>query len=842
MAISCVVNKAAAVTSDPKTVIGDITASRLPIFRLDRKLRYTGFNRAHADDMKAMYGAEIALGGLLVDYQSVAADHETAQTNLTRALAGERVVASAYSGEPGQERYIDVVHEPLKNAAGEVVGVEVWVFDATERQATEEALREREERYRHLFDGAIEGIFESSPEGRVLEANEVCARMLGYGSAADLVAGIVDSAHQVWAEPEERSCFTELLREKGVVRGYECQFVRKDGNRIWVSLSGQLVLGPDGEVVCYEGFVEDITERKRAEEVLRRSEAMRNVAEHVARAGSWRWELDPTEFSWSDELFELLDVDPIDFDGDVLSALASRIHVDDLDSFMRTRAAGLETGNAPALEFRVVHRDGSEHVLYGESTTERDETGKAVAIVGYFQDVTDRHEAAVRLEAAAAEWRATFDAMGDSVSLCDGDGRIVRCNAATVALTGRDFDEIVGCRFDEVLHESVTDRPRKRSLETGQVQSSIIEKNGRWLRITFTPQLDVAGQVIGGVHVVTDITQLRHAEQAAAERSHFLEELLAAIPVPVYYKDVNLRYTGCNGAFATSLGRSRVDVIGKTLFEFNSAELAKRFDASDRELLAHPERPIEDEVERPGRDGAQLHVMSHKAVFSDVFGKPAGIVGVNLDVTEIRRAEQELAATAVQLELTLEGAVAALAATTELRDPYTAGHQRRVAELACAIARTLGWEEARLKSLRIAALLHDIGKIILPAEILAKPGKLSDTEMQLIRQHAAAGAEIVGSIGFDQDVAEMIRQHHERLDGSGYPAGMYDGEILPEARVLAVADVVEAMISHRPYRPALPIEAAMSEIEDGAGTRYDAAACETAVSLIRERGFTFTKP
>jgi len=954
-------------TSNSKSLAGDITASRLPVFTLDRELRYTAFNRAHVADMKAMYGVEIVLGGRLTDYQSVAADRETAQANLLRALAGERVVASAYSGEPGHERYIDVVHEPLTDAKGEVVGVEVRVFDATERQAIEEALWESEERYRDLLEGAIEGIFQSSPEGTVLAANEVCARMLGYVSAAEVVAGVVDSAHQVWAQPDERSRFTELLREKGVVRGYECQFVRKDGQRIWVSLSGQLVLGPDGEVVRYEGFVEDITERKhaeevlreddwqfrtfveqapiaisvsrdgtclyanqrlvemlgrasvdelvgepvhkffvphmqeaskerirrrslglgvpseyesvflradgsqlpvqldigsiqlrdgraniafitditerkRAEDVLRRSEAMRNVAEHVARAGSWRWELDPTEFSWSDELFELFDVDPGDFDGDVMSALAARIHAEDAESFMRTRAAGLETGNAPALEFRVVHRDGSEHVLYGESTTERDETGKAVAIVGYFQDVTDRHESASRLETAAAEWRETFDAMGDSVALFDGNGRIVRCNAATVALTGRGFADIVGRHCYEVFHDpGYAYCPRELAFATGQVETDIVERDGAWLRVTFTPKIDATGHAVGGgVHVVTDITQLRHAEQAAAERSHFLEELLAAIPLPVYYKDVALRFTGCNEAFATSLDRCRDDVIGKTVFEVSSAELAKRFDASDRELLAHPDKPVEYEVEQPGPGGTPLHVVSHKAVFHDVAGKPGGIVGVNLDVTEIRRAEQELAASAVQLELTLEGAVAALGATTELRDPYTAGHQRRVAELACAIAHTLGWDDARLESLRIAALLHDIGKIILPAEILAKPGRLSEIEMQLIRQHAAAGAEIVGSIGFERDVAEMIRQHHERLDGSGYPAGLRDEEILPEARILAVADVVEAMISHRPYRPAFPIDVAMSELEEGAGSRYDAAACETAISLIREQGFTFT--
>jgi putative nucleotidyltransferase with HDIG domain len=234
-------------------------------------------------------------------------------------------------------------------------------------------------------------------------------------------------------------------------------------------------------------------------------------------------------------------------------------------------------------------------------------------------------------------------------------------------------------------------------------------------------------------------------------------------------------------------------------------------------------------------------VLTHEAVFFDVDGRPAGIVGVNLDVTEIRQAQQDLAESAVQLRLTLKAAVAALGTTTEMRDPYTAGHQRRVAELAGAIGAELSWDEGQIETLRTAALLHDIGKIIVPAEILSKPGRLSETEMQLIRQHAAAGADTVASIDFEADIAEMIRQHHERLDGSGYPAGLRGDEILPEARVLAVADTVEAMISHRPYRPALPIEDALAEIEGGAGVRYDAEAAAACVRLFREKGFRLSE-
>jgi len=157
------------------------------------------------------------------------------------------------------------------------------------------------------------------------------------------------------------------------------------------------------------------------------------------------------------------------------------------------------------------------------------------------------------------------------------------------------------------------------------------------------------------------------------------------------------------------------------------------------------------------------------------------------------------------------------------------------------MANEMGLPEDQVEGLRIAAYVHDIGKIAVPAEILSKPGALTEVEFALIKQHPQVGRELLGAIHFRQPVAEIVAQHHERQDGSGYPAGLRGDEILPEARVLAVADVVEAMASHRPYRPSLGLEAALAEVRDGAGTRYDAAAvaaCERAF----EQGFVFTEP
>jgi putative methionine-R-sulfoxide reductase with GAF domain len=188
------------------------------------------------------------------------------------------------------------------------------------------------------------------------------------------------------------------------------------------------------------------------------------------------------------------------------------------------------------------------------------------------------------------------------------------------------------------------------------------------------------------------------------------------------------------------------------------------------------------------------------------------------------------------IEMVLEQVVTTLSITTEIRDPYTAGHQRRVAELVADLGREMGFAEDRVKCLRITGLLHDIGKIVVPAEILSKPGKLSDLEMGLIKMHSQAGHDILQGVEFPWDIATMVLQHHEHLDGSGYPAGLRGEAIMPEARVLAVADVVEAMASHRPYRPGLGLDKALEEINKRRGVWYEERVVDACLRLF-ERGF-----
>jgi putative nucleotidyltransferase with HDIG domain len=182
----------------------------------------------------------------------------------------------------------------------------------------------------------------------------------------------------------------------------------------------------------------------------------------------------------------------------------------------------------------------------------------------------------------------------------------------------------------------------------------------------------------------------------------------------------------------------------------------------------------------------------------------------------------------------LDSTVRIVGDTVEIRDPYTAGHQRRVTKLACVIAKKLGLPEGKIDGVRVASLLHDIGKMSIPAEILSKPTRLTEIEFALVRQHPQVAHDLLKYISFPWPIAEIVLQHHERMDGSGYPLGLEGKEILPEACILAVSDVVEAMSSHRPYRAALGVSAALEEIKKNRGRLYSEVVVDACVRLFAD--------
>jgi HD-GYP domain-containing protein (c-di-GMP phosphodiesterase class II) len=216
------------------------------------------------------------------------------------------------------------------------------------------------------------------------------------------------------------------------------------------------------------------------------------------------------------------------------------------------------------------------------------------------------------------------------------------------------------------------------------------------------------------------------------------------------------------------------------------------------------------------------------------------IMGVTRDITERKMAEAKLQQTLGNLRKAVGTTIQTMVSAVEMRDPYTAGHQLRAANLACAIATEMELTQDKIDGIRMAGSIHDIGKLSIPAEILSKPTKLTYIEFSLIKEHSHTGYEMLKDVESPWPLAQIVYQHHERMDGSGYPRNLKGNEILIEARIMAVADVVEAMASHRPYRPSLGIDAALAEIEKNKGTHYDNTVADACLRLFREKGYQLT--
>ncbi len=285
------------------------------------------------------------------------------------------------------------------------------------------------------------------------------------------------------------------------------------------------------------------------------------------------------------------------------------------------------------------------------------------------------------------------------------------------------------------------------------------------------------------------------------------------------------------------LGFEPVEILHASLTTFAPPDQAAEVSAAFMQLLANGKPFNGFEITSLGKDGQVVVLECNAVPIFDERGQLAGYRGVARDITERKTAMEVLKKSRDDLHASLEETVASLASAAEKRDPYTAGHQQRVERLACAIAREIGYPEDKIEGLHIAALLHDIGKITLPSEYLAKPTRLSMEEKALFKLHPEVGYEILKRIQFPWPVAEIVLQHHEHLDGTGYPQGLKDDEILLEAQILAVADVVEAMSSHRPYRPSLGIDIALDEIRAGRGIRYHAESVDACLNLILEKRY-----
>jgi PAS domain S-box-containing protein/putative nucleotidyltransferase with HDIG domain len=572
-------------------------------------------------------------------------------------------------------------------------------------------LRESEERYKALFDRSLDLVYINDFEGRFIDANDTALNRLGYNR--EEIRGL-DFA-SLLSEDQLPLAFKALqeIRETGFQKDLiELRLRHKNGSNVYVETKGSAILSK-GTFVAVQSIARDITERKRAEGMLVKSERRFR------------------------ELSELLP--QIVFETDIKGNLTFSNH-------------------------------------YG------------IKSFGY--------------------------------SLEDFQSGI-----NIFALIAPEDRESIKSRLKEILSGS----------ETAPREFQVMRKDGGKFSILMHANAILEGGVPIGIRgIAFDIAERKRAGEALRESEEKYRTLVEnAAEAILVAQDGMLKF----------VNRMAIEIIGYSEQELSSSPFLEFIHPDDREMVGERYlRRLEGDVSIPryafrliNKEGS-IKWVEIDAVLVAWEGKPATLNFLS-NITERKEAEDKLQHTLNSLRKAVSATTQVLVSAVEARDPYTSGHQTRSADLARAIATEMKLSQDKIEGVRVAGTIHDIGKLSIPAEILSKPAKLTDIEFSLIKEHAKKGYEILKDVESPWRLADIVYQHHERMNGSGYPRNLKGDDILMEARILAVADVVEAMASHRPYRPSLGIAAAMEEIEKNRGILYDIDVADACLRLFRENGY-----
>ncbi|TET78873.1 MAG: PAS domain S-box protein [Candidatus Cloacimonadota bacterium] len=712
----------------------------------------------------------------------------------------------------------------------------------TDRKRAEKALKKREEQYQDLYDHAPDMYFSIKPDGTMTSVNQYGAEYLGYSKEeliGEPVWKIVHNDNLKRVKKQISEIFSKKLKKSAL----EFHKVRKDGSTIWVQGRTQLIFDEDGEPKELRVICRDISEREKAEKALRESEKQYRTLQSNIPVGVFRTSANPGG--------RILSANPAlaKMFGYKKPEAMSKVHVgdlylnpDDRKRFIKTLSSSGEISN---YEVQLKRKDGT--VFWGSLNARAiaDEKGEILYFDGVLGDITERKQAKEALRESERRYRSLVETIQEGMCIVDTNENIIFANPWFSNILGYSQEEIIGMNLrelissEEELQKILQGSAKRKNRVSSQYETVMRRKDGelRNIRVSATPWINDKKEFQGTIGMVMDITEQKRAAEALRLSEEKYRTLIDNIQDGVFIiQDAEMKFA--NEAFARMVGYTVEEIIGMDFRELIAPEDSEMVADRYHRRQAGEDIPREYEFCMLHKDRVTRVIVNMNVGVINYRGKIASM-GTMKDITERKRAEEELKRSFWKLQRTLEGTVNALASTVEKRDLYTAGHQRRVTQLACAIAKEMGLSEEKIEGIRVAGILHDIGKVHIAAEILNKPIKLSEIEMVLVKTHAQVGYDILKTVEFSSPVAQTVLQHHERLDGSGYPQGLSGDEILVEAKILAVADVVEAMSSHRPYRPAYSINTALEEISENRGILYAPEVVDACLIIFKERGFEF---
>jgi PAS domain S-box-containing protein len=472
------------------------------------------------------------------------------------------------------------------------------------------------------------------------------------------------------------------------------------------------------------------------------------------------------------------------------------------------------------------------------------------------KQVESQREAALEaLRKSEEKHRTILENIKDGYYEVDIKGNFTFFNNSMCRILGYSEEEMMGMNNRQIADKEnakkvfqACNKVYNTGESTKEFDWQIIRKDGtkRYIEQSVSLKKDSSGKRTGFRGIIRDITERKKVEESLKKSEEQYRLLADNMTEHIWLMDLNtIKTIYVSPSVEKMYGYTSDEIIKLSLKKFLTVEsLQKMLDSFSTEMpkaLANPLPYVHKyslELEACHKDGHLLWIENTLSIIRDENGKPAFMLGETRDITERKRAEEKLQQSLENLRKSFGVTIQVLVTAVEMRDPYTAGHQVRSADIARAIAIEMGLDQEKIEGIRLAGSIHDIGKLSIPAEILSKPSKLTNIEFSLIKGHSQSGYEMLKNVESPWPLADIVYQHHERMDGSGYPRNLKGDEIILEARIMAVADVVEAMASHRPYRSALGIEIALEEIEKNKGILYDNDVADACLRLFRKKGYS----